>query len=292
MKTTYLFKWPLWIGLCLGVIACIDHQSPEPKKMRVKSLVRILPEEPGVRHVSLLTYDSQGKLNEIFTYQTPDSAANQTETSTYQYDNLDRLSEMLRIRSGGEKEHYLYSYDPAGKLAAIKYTSADHTFYDFLLAYDGNGKLLSTKRSFNFFSALSYVKLNTYSFNENNLSRVVATTTIKRVVPGTWTETADFVFDSHPNPFYGNVLIPAPVRIASPTTGNFGHYTYYGGIDNVLHLSENNVVSSSVDGRSKTTFNYTYESSGLPASRETLASFTIEGPAQLTETLLYEYEAY
>ena len=148
MKTPSLLKWVFLILLGTNLIACIDHDLPKPDRLRAKSLVRILPEAPQVKHISMLRYDNQGRLGSIYTYQTPDSANAQTETSTYQYDSQGRLSEMVRILSNGGSERYVYGYDGTGRLATIRYTGAENNIYNFLQAYDGDGKLVSTRRLF------------------------------------------------------------------------------------------------------------------------------------------------
>jgi len=292
MKTTYLFTCLLCSILPLVLISCTDHHEPGLDKMRVRTLTREIPAEPGVKYISLLQYDSQGRLGTVFSYQTPDSAISQTQTSSYQYDQQGRLSQMDRTLSQGGSERYVYSYDQTGKSSKIRYTGADNEFYDFTFNYDSDGSLLSTRRYFNYFSALSFEQVHAYTFSLGNVSSLVSTTTVVKAVPGTSIVATLLVYDGHPNPFYGVVLIPAPTKIGAPSTGNFGQYTYYGGIDNFLHMSKNNLVLSLVKGFSQTSYEYTYNASGLPVSRRTLVKAMLDQPAVLLETLLYEYENY
>jgi hypothetical protein len=291
MKPIYASKCVLGLILWLVVASCTDHQEPGPDKLRVKSLTRILPDAPDVSIISILQYDLQGRLGSIETHQTPGGPGSPTETSTFQYDGDGKLSQMDRTLSGGGSERYVYTND-GWKVTKIKYTGGLNDFYDFVLNYDVTGSLLlSTKRSFSF-TGVKFDQVNDLTFSNGNVSSVMSTSTLARNITTTSIVTTDFGYDDHTNPFYGVFLIPAPVRIATPSTGSFNHYTYYGGVDNLLHLSKNNPVSANIKGASQTLFNYTYNASGLPTSRQTLVKFTLEQPAVLQETLLYEYETY
>lgn len=291
MKKIFLSKWALGLILSLTVIACVDHE-PGPDKLRVKTLTRILPEAPNVSILSTLTYDPQGRIASMFTNQVPENPGGPTETSTYLYGGDGKLSQMDRTLSGGGSERYVYTNDGWGKVTNIKYTGAPDNFYDFILNYDVTGSLLlSTKRSFSI-SGIHYDQVNALTFGMGNVSSVMSTTTLVRNTTNTSMVTTDFGYDAHTNPFYGVFLIPAPVKIATPSSGNFSHYTYYGGVDNLLHLSKNNPTSANVKGASQTLYNYTYNVEGLPTKRETWVKITLELPAVLQETLLYGYETY
>jgi hypothetical protein len=278
--------------ILITLFSCTDHQIPNEDQWRVKSLTRILPDNPENKTISLLSYNPDGKLGSIFTYQTPDSASSPTEKSIYQYDNSGRLAQMERTLSSSKSERYVYHYDQSGRLSAINYTGELNDFYDMTFKYDSLGKLLTSKRSFNYYHAFSYEQLNDYSFSDDNLSSVHSKTTVVRVVPGTSEMNKLLIYDGHKNPFFGNYIIPAPVKIASPITGNFGHYTYYGGVDNLLYLSKKNLASSLVKGWSQTDYAYAYHVSGMPASRLTWVKEMLDRPAVLQETLHYEYELY
>jgi len=282
----------LCAAFMLAYNSCTDHQIPEESQWRVKSLTRTLPDNPGINFISRFSYGPEGKITSIFTYQTPDSISSPTEKSVYQYDNSGNLLQMERTLSSSQSERYVYNYDPSGRVSSISYTGAPNDFYDMTFTYDGSGKLKTSKRSFHFFSAFSFDQQNTYSFSYENLSSVNSKTTFFKAIPQTSEVNTIFVYDGHKNPFYGNFIIPAPVKIASPITGNFGHYTYYGGVDNLFHLSKNNLVSSNIKGLSQTNYVYTYHVSGMPASRITLHKAMLDQPEVLQETLYYEYEKY
>ncbi|WP_342088740.1 hypothetical protein [Dyadobacter sp. OTU695] len=274
------------------LFACTDHQDPGAQRFRIKKLTRTLPYQARYSIVSLLGYGANGRLDSIYTYQLPDSANSAKEISKFHYNSQGNLAEMTRALSGGGVEHYVYTYDGSGKLALIKYAGGDNDYYDFVPTYDGDGNLTTTTRSFRFFSSISYRQQNEYTFSGGNLSRLISTVTVEKVIPATSVSTIDFVYDANPNPFYGIPLIPAPVPIASPTNGNFSHYTYCGGIDNVFHLSRNNPTSSNIKGYSQTLYRYQYNAYGLPQTRETLVKPMLDLPAVLAETLFFEYEQY
>lgn len=292
MRAPVKFSWFCVLLICGSLLACTNHQEQGTERFRIKKLTRSLPYKHGYSVVSILGYDWQGKLDSVYSYQTADSAHSPTQTSKFEYDNQGRLAQMTRTLSTGGSERYVYTYDGAGKISSIRYTGGDNDYYDFVPTYDGAGNLTETKRSFHFYSSISYSQQNQYTFSSENLSRLIATTTIEKVVPGTWVSTTDFVYDDHPNPFYGIALIPAPVGVASPTNGNFAHYTYCGGVDNYFHLSRNNPTSSNIKGYTQTLYRYQYNAHGLPESRVIRVKPMLDLPAVLSETLLFEYETY
>ncbi|MGN7884279.1 hypothetical protein [Dyadobacter sp. 22481] len=167
-----------------------------------------------------------------------------------------------------------------------------------ILGYDWQGRLDSVYSYQTADSAHSPTQTSNFQYdNQGRLAQMkrtllIATTTVEKGVPATSVSTTDFVYDDHPNPFYGISLIPAPVGIAAPTSGNFSHYTYCGGVDNFLHLSRNNPTSSNIKGYTQTLYRYQYNALGLPESRVTLVKPMLDLPAVLSETLLFEYETY
>lgn len=277
---------------CVSLLACTDHVEPGMEHLRIKKLTRTLPYQHGYSIVSVLGYDREGKLDSVYSYQTADSAHSPTETSKFLYDTQGRLAQMTRTLSTGGSERYVYTYDGAGKLVSIRYTGGDNDYYDFTLKYDGAGNWMETTRSFHFYSSIAYRQQNQYTFSSGNLARLISTSTVEKVVPATSVSTTDYVYDGHPNPFSGIPLIPAPVGIASPSSGNFSHYTYCGGVDNFLNLSKNNPTSSNIKGYSQTLYQYQYNASGLPETRATLVKPLLDQPAVLSETLVFQYEAY
>lgn len=254
MKALFKFSSLSALLISVSLVACTDHQEPGTERLRIKKLTRSLPYQHGYSVVSVLGYDWQGKLDSVYSYQTADSAHSPTQTSKFRYDNQGRLAQMIRTLSTGGSERYVYAYDGEGKISSIRYTGGDNDYYDLVPTYDAAGNLTETTRSFQLFSSISYRQRNQYTFSNANLSRLISTTTVEKVVPATSVSTTDFVYDGHPNPFYGFSLIPAPVGIAAPTSGNFSHYTYCGGVDNFLHLSRNNPTSSNIKGYSQTLY--------------------------------------
>ncbi|WP_439585644.1 hypothetical protein [Dyadobacter bucti] len=158
--------------------------------------------------------------------------------------------------------------------------------------YESTGKLENSRRYFDYFHALSCEQLISYSFSHDNLSSIHAETTVVRAVPGTSITNTEFVYDDQKNPFSGTYIIAAPVKIATPSTDNFQHYTYSGGIDNLLHLSKTNPTSSNINGLLRTNYTYTYHVSGMPESRMTWVKAMLDRPEVLQETLYYQYEQY
>ncbi|MEO6283176.1 MAG: hypothetical protein ABIN80_23875 [Dyadobacter sp.] len=291
MKTPSFSIWSLGLILWLLIISCVDHEEPNPDRLRVAKLTRVLPDAPTDSIVSLFLYNQIGKVGSLLTSVKWGAPGSPSEQSEYQYDGQGRLSQMKRTLSTGGSELYLYTYDGWGKLTFIKYTGGGNDFYDFVLTYDGSGQLLSTRRSFSI-SGIKYEQANALTFGMDNVSSVSSVTKLERNITTTSTVTTDFGYDNHTNPFYGLFLIPAPEKIPMPSSGNFNLYTYYGGVNNLLHLSKNNLSSANVKGASQTLYEYTYNASGLPTIRKTWVKFTLEQPPVLKETLIYEYETY
>lgn len=294
MKTASFPLLAFCLALILVSLSCTEHENPEPQpeQFRIKSLSRTSPDEPNVKYVSSFKYDADGRLASIYTYQTPDSATSPTETSTYQYDSQNRVSQMDRVLSKGGSERYAYTYNQAGKPDKIKYTGGTNDYYDLIFTYDPSSQLSASNRSFNFSNTISYLQDNAYVFTSGNLSKVTTTTTVVRTVPSSGTFNTEFVYDDHPNPFLDAPVIPAPSKIATPSMGSFNYYTYYGGVDNLLQLSKNNLLSATTDALSQITYAYTYNAQGLPESRTTSQKATPSSPVFILEVLEYGYEEY
>jgi hypothetical protein len=294
MKTSIFPLSALSLAFFLVVLSCKDDETPgpQPEQFRIKTLARTASDNPNVKHISSFKYDAGGRLASIFTYQIPDSATSPNETSTYQYDAQNRVSQMDRVLSKGGSERYVYTYNQAGKPDKIKYTGGTNDYFDLIFNYDPSGQLSSSKRTFNFANTISYDQTNAFIFANGNLGKVTTTTTVVRTVPSSTTYITEFVYDDHPNPFFEAPVIPAPSRIATPSTGSFNYYSYYGGIDNLLQLSKNNLLSATTDALSKITYAYTYNAQNLPESRTTSQKANPSAPVLVLELLEYGYEEY
>jgi hypothetical protein len=291
MKTPSISAWSLGLILWLLIISCVDHEQPNPGKLRVAKLTRVLPDAPADSIVSHFLYNQIGKVGSLLTSVKWGAPGSPTEESSYQYDGDGKLIQMKRTLSTGGSELYIYTYDGWGKLTMIKYTGGGNDFYDFVLAYDSGGQLLSTKRSFSI-PGIKYDQTVTLTFGMGNVSSISTVTNLVRNTTSTSTVTTDFGYDNQTNPFYGLFLIPAPEKIPFPSSGNFNLYTYYGGVNNLLNQSKNNPTSANVKGASQVLYEYAYNASGLPTIRKTWVKFTLEQAPVLTETLIYEYETY
>ncbi|RRB06992.1 DUF4595 domain-containing protein [Larkinella rosea] len=298
MKITYLLRATLFGLLAVGLVNCSDHQIPgsPTDKLRVKSITQVLSDNGGrisaAQKVSAFSYDGQGRLSGIVTSVSPANADAPSENSVFTYDGQNRLSQLKRVikQQGGTpdpEETYTYTYTDAGKVAELNYvnnSSDDNNKWKVKFQYNPSNQLINSTRTFSLFP-VSYQEELEYTYTGNNVTKIFTTTTLTRTPPGTpsvGTLTTDYTFDTSQNPFYGVFVIPAPFTVLSnPLSGIFRYYTYYGGIDNVFNLSENNVTS---DGTR--TYAYTYNAANLPLTRT-----TTEG-GNVTETLQYEYENY
>lgn len=98
-----------------------------------------------------------------------------------------------------------------------------------------------------------------------------------------------YTFDDKLDPFYGVFIIPAPgvfLPFASSPGALSPFYMLYGGIDNTLNLSQNNVLSAVSSNGTTTQYSYTYNAANLPASRTTTLNSVV------TEVLRFGYESY
>ncbi len=290
MKTISIYQCLTGLLFVAALSCCTDHRIPavtpgsDSGRLRVKTLTQ---DQPGNKaKVSSFKYDAQGRLSLIIAYQTPDSTLTPVENSVFQYDAQNRLTQLQRttVRRGSESELYTYTYNSVGQVAGIGYKNSNPIYtWSVLPQYNASNRVTGTTKSFTV-PGVSTNESSGFTFTGNNLT--FATTTGQAVQKGFTfppeTITKTFTYDTNVNPFYGVFVIPAPTVFASPPAGGIiSYYTYYGGIANMLNLSQNNVLS---DGAS--TYAYTYNSANLPTSRVT----TIGG--SVVETLRYQYEAY
>ena len=293
MKTNYpLFK-SLFCGLALvGLLSCQDHRIPDPTpgagRLRVKTITQELPDNKAV--ISAFQYDGQGRLSTILAYQTPDSSVAPVEKTVYQYDSQNRLTQVNRdfIRRGSYTERYTLNYNSAGQLAGIGQSPSQ---FGVGLQYGSDNRLSGFSKGFST-GGLTYNQNGTFTFTGNNLTySTIHTRFIRLGEPRPLvdaTANTTYAFDTKINPFYGVFIIPAPgVFGPNPIFGNIEpYYTYYGGIDNFLNASQNNVLSAVTEGGTTTLYSYTYNAANLPTKRVTATGSSV------TETLYIEYEAY
>ena len=297
MKITHLRQWLISLLFIAAFGACTDHRIPAvtpgsvSTRLRVKTITQETPNNPT--KVSAFKYDGQNRLSLIIAYQLPDSSVAPVENSVYTYDAQNRLTQLKRdiVRRGSASETYTLSYDAAGHVSlnhlpstfgiGLRYTADNRV--------SGYGKVVNVP-------GIQYHGFGTFTYTGNNLTLAMETVEVIRSggppIPFiNRSPNTTYTFDDKVNPFYGVYIIPAPgVFGPAPISGSFGpYYTYYGGIDNLLNLSQNNVLSAvSVEGpaTATTTYIYTYNSANLPTSRTTTMGSAI------VETLRFEYENY
>lgn len=304
-----MFRNLLYLSLFVAagwLVACSDHLIPAVSpgstttRLRVKTLTLELPNSQA--KVSAFTYDGQGRLSGIKTYQTPDSTVSELETSVYQYDSQNRLTnlrhEAILFPRGSQPnrvEEYTYAYNEAGQVSGIQYLNG----FSLNFTYNSANKLVSSRRQF-YFSGIDQFGYDSFTFIGDNLTLLNSTRTLPLRGPsGDFKSDVVFTYDDKVNPFYGVYVIPAPYPAgfvnlrSSPGTVE----TYFGGIENVLNLSRNNVLtkvansittigSTSSNSTRTSVYQYQYNAQNLPIVRTTTTNNV------LTETLRFDYESY
>lgn len=290
MKIAGLHSGIVYLLFVLVFAGCGDHRIPSitpgsgVNRLRVKKITQDMPNNTA--KVSVFQYDAQGRLGSIMAYQTPDSTASPVENNVYQYDAQNRLTQLNRTVAGKgfDYEVYKYAYNASGQVSGLGFTSSNPIYvWSITPVYDADNRLVGSSKSFSV-PGVSTRESGTYTYTGNNLT--FASLTGNAVQKGAQlpqqTVKITYTYDTGINPFYGIFVIPAPFDYASPPSGVFiGSYTYYGGISNLLNLSQNNLVS---DGTS--VYAYTYNAANLPTSRITTSN------GNVTETLHFAYEAY
>ncbi|WP_159477378.1 hypothetical protein [Dyadobacter sp. 3J3] len=272
-------------------LSCTDHLPPENPSghLRVKSITQTHPNDNGVANVTEFYYAAGNQLSYLKSYQTPDSNLAVRARTIYNFDD-NLLSSVVRNFSDMKSEKYQFTYNQNRQFNKLDYTSTSDDFYNMTFDYNGN-VLKESKRKFSF-SSISFEKDIQYNFNGSNLQTASSTTTFTKNVSSVTNSTSSYTYDDKINPFYGNFIIPAPNGPTRPSQGNSTYYTFFGGVDNVLSLSENNILSETTTENYTTTYEYTYNTDGLPLTRVTKQNNGPENSNAVTETLLFDYETY
>lgn len=289
MKTAGVRPGIVYLLLIVVFAGCGDHRIPSitpgsgVSRLRVKKITQDMPNNTA--KVSLFRYDAQGRLGSIIAYQTPDSTVAPVENNVYQYDAQNRLTQLNRTVAGAgfDYETYKFSYNAAGQ-AWLGYSNANPIYvWSITPVYDADNRLTGSSKSISV-PGVSARDNSTFTYTGNNLTfaSITGSAVQKGAQLPSQTVNVTYTYDTGINPFYGVFVIPAPFEYASPPSGVFiGSYTYFGGLSNLLNLSQNNVLSTGAN-----TYSYTYNSANLPTSRVTTSN------GNVVETLHYEYEAY
>lgn len=295
----------LFLLMVAGLSACLDHRTPvvtpgsNTTRLRVKALTLELPD--NLAKVSSFRYDAQGRLGSILTYQTPDSTASEIEFSNYQYDGQNRMTGLRReavLFPRGSRpnavEQYSYAYDASGRVISID----NNPGFTLGLGYNGTGQLAGASRSFRT-GGLSISGSDSFTFTGNNLSGYQSGFTVTAMGGPPFSgggSSNRYTHDDKINPFYGVLIIPAPapdgfINLAfSPRVA----VTYFGGTDNVLNLSQNNVLTETPLRTSAdlVTYQYQYNAANLPTVRVKRITSPAPNNSVRVEVLRFEYESY
>lgn len=274
------------------VLSCADSLKPDavPENKRIKRISQVLPNAGGVANVTDFKYDLNNNLMSLRSYQTPDSMSAVTSTTFFSRDAGNQVVKVSRFFNNMNREEYTYIYNQAGQVVNLNYKAGPNDMYFMLFQYNGTTPETST-RSFSF-SSISFEQKISYHFNGDNLSSALYKTTVGKNLSTVTESTSTFTFDNKINPFYKMPVIPAPNGPAKPSAGNFDYVTYSGGLQNLLYLSRNNVISETIGGSTEITYTYTYSSDNLPVNRVTMKKSTSQTQPAIQETLEFDYEAY
>ena len=292
-----------------GLWACFDHRIPSitpgspTTRLRVKTLALDQPNNQA--KVSSFTYDAQGRLSSILTYQTPDSILSDIQYSIYEYDGQNRLAQLRRSalpypRPQGNQlnfiEQYSYSYNATGQVSQISHSGGLTWRFDYNNEQLTNGSVGYSHPRFTIRGALAF------TFTGNNLTQTVGGTgiTFQGMPPGSSSgfpgvSTATYTHDDKLNPFYGVFVIASPFGgPANVLSGPNIPTALFGGIDNVLNLSQNNVLTDTPlnNFRELVTYQYQYNAANLPTVRVKTSTFPAPNNFVGVETLRFGYESY
>lgn len=297
MKQNSLLSLSFLVFIISVVLSCTDHFQPDPlpNRQRIKSLTQILPGNlpgaDGATFVSDFTYDSENKLEFVKSYPVPASIPGKRATTHYSYDANKSLTEVHRIFNDGlGQEYYIYNIGSFGQITQFNYDGGGDEKYRMVFNYNGQQLESSSKRFA--FSSVSFQQDIIYHFGGKNLGSSDNTTILTRNVSAILTSTSTYYYDDKINPFFGMPFIPAPNEAPKPTMGNFNYYTFSGGLDNVFYLNRNNVLSNLSSPQFEINYQYTYNSDGLPLTRNTIRKNTSQVLPLVEEVLIYQYETY
>ncbi|QMW05277.1 hypothetical protein [Spirosoma foliorum] len=294
MNTTRLLQSFCVLLLLVGFFGCKDHLNPAiaPGDSRIR--IKTITQDGGsnTSKVSAFKYDAQGRLSLIIGYQALDSSTTSVENTVFQYDSQSRLTQAQHsvVRRGSTTETYMFSYNSAGQLSGLLNSPSTYTIG---LQYN-TANQVSTYTKAIAVGGLVSSGGGSFTFTGSNLTSSSEKFTVRRIgEPSTFppvygrSVNTTYTFDDKINPFYGVFVIPAPgVFLPFAGSGVLGpFYTYYGGIDNSLNMSQNNVTSA-VAGSTTTFYSYTYNVNNLPIRRITTTG------GNVVETLTFEYESY
>lgn len=294
-----------------SLVTCTDHSLPgvtpgsSPARLRVKSLTLELPNNQT--KVSSFAYDGQGRLSSILTYQTPDSTVAELIYNVYRYDSQNQLSGLQRARipfprpqnnQSVDVSSYVYSYNALGQVSTV--AAPNMLFWTY--SYNSANQLARAVSRFSLpqFSIEGDVQ---FAFTGKNLTQTTGGTIIRYqgmppggglIFPGVGPAT--YTHDDKTNPFYGIPVIPS-------FTGGFGTVlsgptspgALFGGTDNVLNLSQNNVLTETPpagQGYPSVTYQYQYNAANLPTVRIKTTGLPNPTGVVTTETMRFEYESY
>lgn len=280
-----------------GLFGCQGHSTevtPGSDRLRVKTITQQVTSSGSVSAVSGFSYDGQGRLSSMLAYRIPDSTVAPVEKTVYQYDTQNRLIQVQHseVRRGTNSETYTLAYNTAGQLAQLSHTPST---FSLSFQFNSANQLSGYTRGISV-GGLRSSGGGSFSFTGNNLTsasedfKVFRSGESPAAPPAYYRLTSTtYTFDDKLDPFYGVFIIPAPgvfLPFASSPGALSPFYMLYGGIDNTLNLSQNNVLSAVSSNGTTTQYSYTYNAANLPLSRTT----TLNGV--VTEVLRFTYESY
>jgi len=286
--------------LAVFLLSCADHLVPiatpgaTAARLRVKTITQDLPDNKT--WVSQLSYDPQGRLASILAFQTPDSSVARVERTAYQYDTQNRLTQAQRSIVTRQSfnpldgELYTYTYNSNGQVSSLRQSSSTVVVTP---NYSSDNKPTTYGRSISVSGLTSSGGGGSFTFTSGNLTKSTERLSVFRSGGGPspdfgYSVEKSFTYDAKLNPFYGVFVIPAPgAGPAGFYSGSYNpYYTYFGGIDNTLNLSLNNVLTEVTSTGVSSSYQYQYNAANLPVTRTTVTNGTT------TETLRFTYEAY
>jgi hypothetical protein len=299
MRNVRLRVYLLGLLAVFALNACQDHRlgpavpGSSSTRMRVSTLTQQGP--GGNPRIVNFTYDAQGRLSLLHSFESPDSTKNWVERTRYQYDAQNRLilEQYQRISPpgfilGSIADQHQFVYNVAGQVSEVRYSSAFNSQAPYpvvpltslndpntlqIIAYPRyNAASMITGLRRVYYSMQRPTTLesdNTYSYTGTNITFVNNVVTSNQGgVFYSRSEQNGLTYDTRANPFYGVYLIPRM----------FGEILYV--FQSMNTLSPNNILT--IGGIS---YRYEYNAANLPTVRYTYSD-------KLVETLRFTYETY